>query len=41
VPDEAERGQVAVKNLVSGEQTIVQQDAAVEFIRSILAGHSS
>jgi len=40
-PDEAENGQVAVKNLISGEQTTVRQDAAAEFIRGILAGHSS
>jgi len=40
-PDEAEKGQVTVKNLTSGEQTTVKQDAAVDVIRSILAGHSS
>ena len=40
-PDEVETGWVAVKNLMSGGQTTVRQDAAVEFIRVILAGHSS
>jgi len=37
-PDEAENGQVAVKNLMSGEQVVVGQDAAVAIIREILAG---
>jgi histidyl-tRNA synthetase len=36
-PDEAEAGQVAVKNLTSGEQNVIQQDAAADFIRGILA----
>ena len=36
-PDEAEKGQVAVKNLVSGEQTVVSQEAATDVIRGILA----
>jgi histidyl-tRNA synthetase len=36
-PDEAAKGQVAVKNLLNGEQETVQQDAAVEAIRKILA----
>ena len=40
-PDEAEKGQVAVKNLVSGEQTVVQQEAAVSLIRDILASEPS
>jgi len=40
-PDEAEKGQVAVKNLTSGEQNVVPQEAVVDFIRSILAGHPS
>ena len=36
-PDEAEKGQVTVKNLMSGEQVIVAQEAAIELIRDILA----
>jgi histidyl-tRNA synthetase len=36
-PDEAAKGQVAVKNLLNGEQETVRQDAAVEAIRKILA----
>ena len=36
-PDETEKGQVAVKNLVSGEQTVVSQEAAADVIRGILA----
>jgi histidyl-tRNA synthetase len=39
-PDEAENDQVAVKNLISGEQVTVQQDAFVDVIRGILAGES-
>jgi histidyl-tRNA synthetase len=35
-PDEAEKGQVAVKNMSSGEQVIVPGEAAVEKIREIL-----
>ena len=35
-PDEAEKGQVAVKNLLSGEQVVVQQDAVVEIVKGIL-----
>ena len=34
-PDEAANGQVAVKNLINGEQTIVPQEAAAEFIRKL------
>ena len=34
-PDEAANGQVAVKNLLNGEQTIVPQEAAAEFIRKL------
>lgn len=37
-PEEAENGQVAVKNLSSGEQVTVGQDAVVDVIRGILAG---
>jgi histidyl-tRNA synthetase len=37
-PDEAANAQVAVKNLMSGEQVTVGRDAAVEVIRKILAG---
>jgi histidyl-tRNA synthetase len=40
-PDEAEKGQVTVKNLASGEQTGVPQDAAVDVIRGILASSPS
>jgi histidyl-tRNA synthetase len=40
-PDETEKGQVAVKNLTSGEQTVVPQEAVVDLIRGILAGHPS
>jgi len=40
-PDEAEKGQVAVKNLLSGEQVTVGQEAAVDVIRGILAGDSA
>jgi histidyl-tRNA synthetase len=36
-PDEAEKDCVAVKNLSNGEQTLVQQEAAVKAIREILA----
>jgi histidyl-tRNA synthetase len=35
-PDEAANGQVAVKNLLNGEQLIVPREAAVETIRKIL-----
>lgn len=35
-PDEAAKGQVAVKNLLNGEQVIVSREAAVEVIRKIL-----
>lgn len=35
-PDEAAKGQVAVKNLLNGEQIIVTRDAVVETIRKIL-----
>ena len=36
-PDEAANDQVAVKNLVNGEQVTVKREAVVEFIRKILA----
>jgi len=36
-PDEAVKGQVAVKNLTNGEQVIVPREAAAETIRRILA----
>jgi histidyl-tRNA synthetase len=39
-PDEVENDQVAVKNLINGEQVTVQQEAAVDVIRGILAGES-
>jgi histidyl-tRNA synthetase len=37
-PDEAVNGQVAVKNLVSGEQVVVKRETAAETIKNILAG---
>jgi len=40
-PDEAEKGQVAVKNLVNGEQITVAQEAIVDVVQGILAGDSS
>jgi histidyl-tRNA synthetase len=40
-PDEAEKDQVAVKNLLSGEQVIVSQDALVEIINGILENSSA
>lgn len=40
-PDEAEKGQVAVKNLLSGEQVTVGQDAVIAVVQGILAGESS
>jgi histidyl-tRNA synthetase len=36
-PDEAANGQVAVKNLINGEQVTVKRDTLVEVIRKILA----
>ena len=36
-PDEAANAQVAVKNLINGEQVTVKRDAVVEVIRKILA----
>ena len=35
-PDEAANGQVAVKNLATGEQVVVTREAAVETIRGLL-----
>ena len=40
-PDEAENGQVTVKNLIDGEQILVKNDAAVDVIRGVLASSSS
>jgi histidyl-tRNA synthetase len=40
-PDEAANGQVAVKNLVSGEQVVVKRESAAETIKKILAGDAS
>ncbi|MFL7868812.1 MAG: histidine--tRNA ligase [Anaerolineales bacterium] len=40
-PDEVGKGQVTIKNLLSGEQTMVPQEAAVEVIRGILASRPS
>jgi histidyl-tRNA synthetase len=40
-PDEAENGQAAIKNLVSGEQVTVADDAVLDVVRGILAGDSS
>jgi histidyl-tRNA synthetase len=39
-PDETEKGQVAIKNLISGEQVTVQSEAAVDLIWRILAEES-
>ncbi len=35
-PDEAANGQVAVKNLLNGEQVIVTRDAVVDFVKGVL-----
>jgi histidyl-tRNA synthetase len=35
-PDEATNAQVAVKNLINGEQVIIKRDALVEFINELL-----
>jgi histidyl-tRNA synthetase len=35
-PDEAANAQVAVKNLINGEQVTVKRDALVEFIKELL-----
>jgi histidyl-tRNA synthetase len=40
-PDEAEQGQVTVKNLINGEQIVISQDAAAAAIRIILADTKS
>lgn len=40
-PEEVEKGQVAVKNLMNGEQVVATQDAVASAIRRILAGASS
>jgi histidyl-tRNA synthetase len=40
-PDEVANAQVAVKNLMNGEQVTVKRDAVVEVIRKILAGVKS
>ncbi|MBI5953159.1 MAG: histidine--tRNA ligase [Chloroflexi bacterium] len=40
-PDEAANGQVAVKNLVSGEQVVVKRESTAEAIKKILAGDAS
>jgi histidyl-tRNA synthetase len=40
-PDEAGKGQVAVKNLGSGEQNVVPQEAVLDVIRGILANGSA
>jgi len=40
-PDEAANGQVAVKNLVTGEQVTVKREAVAKEIRRILAGAAS
>jgi histidyl-tRNA synthetase len=37
-PDEVEKGQVAVKNLINGEQVSVARDALVDTIKNILDG---
>ena len=40
-PDEEENGLVTVKNLINGEQVVVEQDVVVDAVRGILAGSSS
>ncbi|HLF90084.1 MAG TPA: His/Gly/Thr/Pro-type tRNA ligase C-terminal domain-containing protein, partial [Anaerolineales bacterium] len=35
-PDEVEKGQVAVKNLINGEQVSVPREALIETVKSIL-----
>ena len=35
-PDEAANGQVAVKNLLNGEQVIVPREAAVDSVKGVL-----
>ncbi|MCL4531436.1 MAG: histidine--tRNA ligase [Chloroflexi bacterium] len=40
-PDEAEKGQVAVKDLLNGSQQLIKKEAVVQFINQILAGPSS
>jgi histidyl-tRNA synthetase len=40
-PDEVGKSQVTVKNLLSGEQSVVPQEAAVEVVRGILASIKS
>ena len=40
-PDETEKGLVAVKNLTSGQQSLVRQEAVIDLIRVILAEVSS
>lgn len=40
-PDEAEKGQVVVKDLSSGNQQTVQKEAVVQVVQKILAGESS
>jgi histidyl-tRNA synthetase len=40
-PDEVANAQVAVKNLMNGEQITIKRDAVVEVIRKILAGVKS
>ena len=40
-PDEVEKGLVTVKNLLSGEQVTVAQEAVVDVVRGILARDSS
>ena len=37
-PEEVEKGQVTIKNLLNGEQVIVPQDNAANVISAILAG---
>lgn len=40
-PEEVEKGQVSVKNLKSGEQTVVSQDEVTQVVQGILANDSS
>jgi histidyl-tRNA synthetase len=40
-PDEAKSGQVTIKDLANGQQSLVPQEAAVNFIQEILAKGTS
>jgi len=40
-PDEVERGQVTIKNLIRRDQVVIRQDEAVDLIRGLLADKKS